>query len=143
MSTLSLHSKNLDCCFIFFDEIQYYKNWEQHLKILEDAYPNTKFIVSGSAAAALKLQSAESGAGRFTDFMLPPLTIQEYLHLSGKHLFMRPGIIHYGGKALDYLLPVNMDLLNDEFERYLNFGGTSSLNFWAQYFCIVFSSAVI
>ena len=65
--------------FIIFDEIQYLKNWEVHLKTLVDSYHKVKFIVSGSAAAALQLKSNESGAGRFTDFMLPPLTFHEYI----------------------------------------------------------------
>jgi uncharacterized protein len=67
--------------YMFFDEIQYLKNWEIHLKTVVDQYPNIKFLVSGSAAAALKLKSNESGAGRFTDFLLPPLTFFEYLSL--------------------------------------------------------------
>ncbi|WP_367283331.1 AAA family ATPase [Arcicella rosea] len=32
----------------FFDEIQYLKDWERHLKVLVDFYPKTKFIVSGA-----------------------------------------------------------------------------------------------
>lgn len=64
--------------YMFFDEIQYLKDWEVHLKSLVDSYPNTHFIVSGSAAAALRLKSNESGAGRFTDFMLPPLTLASF-----------------------------------------------------------------
>lgn len=67
-----------DECFVFFDEIQYLKNWEVHLKAIVDRFPNLKCTVSGSAAAALKLKSRESGAGRFTDFLLPPLTFHEY-----------------------------------------------------------------
>lgn len=59
---------------VFFDEIQYLKNWELHLKTMVDTYRDSKFIVSGSAAAALKFKSNESGAGRFTHFLLPPLT---------------------------------------------------------------------
>ena len=58
----SLALKNLDGAFVFFDEIQYLKDWERHLKVLVDSYPETKFIVSGSAAAALKWHSTESGA---------------------------------------------------------------------------------
>ncbi|HXC24313.1 MAG TPA: AAA family ATPase, partial [Gemmatimonadaceae bacterium] len=69
--------------YIFFDEIQYLKTWEIHLKSLVDRYPNLKFIASGSAAAALRLKSIESGAGRFTEFLLPPLTFHEYLELIG------------------------------------------------------------
>ena len=38
--------------YVFFDEIQYLPDWELQLKVLVDSFPNTKFIVSGSAAAA-------------------------------------------------------------------------------------------
>jgi len=67
--------------YLFFDEIQSHKDWEKHLKPLVDHRPDLKILVSGSAAAALKRQSTESGAGRFTDFLLPPLTFSEYLQL--------------------------------------------------------------
>ena len=90
----SLSLNNLDGCFVFFDEIQYLKDWERHLKVLVDSYPETKFIVSGSAAAALRWHSTESGAGRFTDFLLPPLTFQEYIHLKKlEHLKLIRGYI--------------------------------------------------
>ena len=74
---------NASEAYVIYDEIQYLKDWEVHLKDLVDHYPHIKFIASGSAAAALKLKSQESGAGRFTNFMLPPLTFAEYLHFSG------------------------------------------------------------
>jgi predicted AAA+ superfamily ATPase len=54
---------------IVFDEVQYLPQWEVHLKSLVDSYPTYKYIATGSAAAALKLKSKESGAGRFTDFL--------------------------------------------------------------------------
>lgn len=72
-----------EVCFVFLDEIQYLADWEIHLKALVDSYPNLRIIASGSAAAALQRQSRESGAGRFTDFRLPPLTFFEYLTLRG------------------------------------------------------------
>ena len=75
----ALGDKNYKGFYIFFDEIQYLKDWEIHLKSLVDSYLDVKFVASGSAAAALKLKSHESGAGRFTDFMLPPLTFYEYM----------------------------------------------------------------
>ncbi len=64
---------------VIFDEIQYLKDWERHLKDLVDSYPYVKFVATGSAAAALRLKSRESGAGRFSEFMLPPLTFHEFL----------------------------------------------------------------
>ena len=115
--------ESLDDCFVFFDEIQYLKDWERHLKVLVDAYPHTKFVVSGSAAAALKWHSTESGAGRFTDFMLPPLTFQEFIHLKNKNHLIHKSTIGYGDKQIPYCLPLSMDEFNKEFLQYLNFGG--------------------
>ncbi len=119
----ALKIKTLDDCYIFFDEIQYLKDWERHLKVLVDSFPKTKFIVSGSAAAALRWHSTESGAGRFTDFMLPPLTFQEFIHLKRRSHLMVEGTINYNGKEVPYQLTNNIDELNKEFVNYLNFGG--------------------
>jgi predicted AAA+ superfamily ATPase len=119
----ALKIKTLEDCYVFFDEIQYLKDWERHLKVLVDSYPKTKFIVSGSAAAALRWHSTESGAGRFTDFMLPPLTFQEFIHLKKRSHLMVEGTINYNGKEVPYQLTNNIDELNKEFVNYLNFGG--------------------
>lgn len=119
----SVKAQSFENCFVFFDEIQYLKDWERHLKVLVDTYPKTKFIVSGSAAAALKWHSTESGAGRFTDFMLPPLTFQEFIHLKNKNHLIQKSSIRYGDKQISYCLPLSIDELNNEFMQYLNFGG--------------------
>lgn len=119
----SLSLSHLNGCYVFFDEIQYLKDWERHLKVLVDSFPDTKFIVSGSAAAALKWHSTESGAGRFTDFMLPPLTFQEYIHLKKMNHLIYTGNIDYGEKSIPYCLTHDIKALNKEFVHYLNFGG--------------------
>jgi hypothetical protein len=119
----SLNQDNLKGCYVFFDEIQYLKDWERHLKVLVDSFPETKFIASGSAAAALKWHSTESGAGRFTDFMLPPLTFQEYIHLKEMNHLMYNGKISYGENQIPYCLSHDIKALNKEFVHYLNFGG--------------------
>ncbi len=107
-----------DDCFIFFDEIQYLKNWEIHLKAIVDRLPNLKCTVSGSAAAALKLKSHESGAGRFTDFLLPPLTFHEYLDLLDRnHLVEAPD------SGQGFFGTNDIAELNNNFIHYLNFGG--------------------
>lgn len=119
----SLNQDNLNGCYVFFDEIQYLKDWERHLKVLVDSYPDTKFIVSGSAAAALKWYSTESGAGRFTDFMLPPLTFQEYIHLKNMNHLIYDGELSYGDNQIPYCLTHDIKALNKEFIHYMNFGG--------------------
>ena len=87
--------------YVFFDEIQYLKNWEVELKSMVDTYRNVKFIASGSAAAELKKRSDESGAGRFTDFHLPPLTFYEYMHLKGYANIMHPKAIEWGDGTIE------------------------------------------
>lgn len=114
--------------YVFFDEIQYLKDWEIHLKTLVDSYHYTKFVASGSAAAALRLKSHESGAGRFTDFILPPLTFHEYIKL--KHLdgLVEPTVKTWGIKGQGsikkrYYKTSDINQLNKHFVDYINFGG--------------------
>lgn len=106
--------------YLLFDEIQYLKDWERHLKVLVDHRPELRILVSGSAAAALKRRSDESGAGRFTDFLLPPLTFPEYLSLATSAPAMQevaPG---------SYLIG-DITALNEQFVDYVNFGGYPEL----------------
>lgn len=109
--------------WVFFDEIQYLKNWEVHLKSLVDTYKNVKFVASGSAAAELKKRSNESGAGRFTDFSLPPLTFCEFIHLKGYGQIMIPQKMQWKGKYLNCYGTIDINKLNDLFLNYINFGG--------------------
>jgi predicted AAA+ superfamily ATPase len=107
--------------WVLFDEVQYHKDWEVHLKSLVDSYPRMRFIASGSAAAALRMKSRESGAGRFTEFLLPPLTFAEYLNFAG----VEEGLIRSGASddGPPRYLASDIDGLNAEFLNYLNYGG--------------------
>lgn len=109
--------------YVFFDEIQYLKEWEVELKSLVDSYRNIKFVASGSAAAELKKMSDESGAGRFTDFNLPPLTFYEYIHLKGFQNILYATTMEWRGKDVDVFLSMDINLLNRLFIDYINYGG--------------------
>jgi len=107
--------------YVFFDEIQYLKDWEVHLKSLVDSHRGIRFVATGSAAAALKHKSAESGAGRFTEFVLPPLTFFEYL----RFLNIEDALIVDDEERVDASRFRARDLhaLNEAFIAYVNFGG--------------------
>jgi predicted AAA+ superfamily ATPase len=107
--------------WVLFDEIQYLKDWEIHLKSLVDSYPHIRFVASGSAAAALRMKSRESGAGRFTEFVLPPLTFAEYLRFSGHEAALIREAQEPTEQALAYRT-TNIQDLNTEFVNYLNYG---------------------
>ena len=112
--------------WFFFDEIQYLRNWEGELKSLTDLYDNCKFVASGSAAAALKAKSQESGAGRFTTFLLPPLTFDEFISFQSETNRQHENLVQFahngfrGGSRLERL---DIQYANILFENYCTFGG--------------------
>ena len=119
----AIHEVSFDGAYIFFDEIQYLKDWELHLKSLVDSYRNTKFIVSGSAAAALKMKSEESGAGRFSDYFLPPLTFAEYIDLKDLRNLLIKTKIEYKNSTRDFYLCEEIEEFNSHFIDYIQYGG--------------------
>ena len=115
LESASGHALRSSESWVFFDEIQYLRDWEVHLKTLVDDYPLLKCVVTGSSASALRKKANESGAGRFSDFRLPPLTFFEYIDL-----------VHDGDHAVVYDAEKNemkIERANEEFERYINYGG--------------------
>jgi predicted AAA+ superfamily ATPase len=119
---LTTNERSIEECYIFFDEIQYLKDWEIHLKSLVDRNRKTKFIASGSAAAALRMKSVESGAGRFSDFFLPPLTFAEYIDLNSYNSLLEEIEVDFGGPRRFYRSD-DIEQLNKHFIDYINFGG--------------------
>jgi hypothetical protein len=119
---LEISGQSMDGAYVFFDEIQYLKDWEIHLKSLVDRFRTTKFIASGSAAAALRMKSQESGAGRFTDFFLPPLTFAEYIDLN-ELSYLLENVPNAQNPEMIQYRATNIQLLNEHFRDYINFGG--------------------
>ena len=116
-------STTKDQMYVFYDEIQYLKEWEVELKSMVDTYRNSKFIASGSAAAELKKKSNESGAGRFTDFNLPPLTFYEYIHLRNYSQIMLPYELDTSSYKSKIYKSIDIQTLNKLFIDYINYGG--------------------
>lgn len=112
-----------DGWYVIFDEIQYLKDWDVHLKSLMESYRKTRFIVSGSAAAALQFKSKESGAGRFTDFMLPPLTFYEFIQMQQLSHLVNQIQLPWGKNQVDFYSTHDIKELNRLFLDYINFGG--------------------
>ncbi len=121
--TLNKQVNDNEAYYVFFDEIQYLKDWEIHLKSLVDTYHNVRFVASGSAAAELKKRSNESGAGRFTDFSLPPLTFYEYIHLKGYQHLLVSSEMQRSDTEVGVNSSIDIDRLNELFVDYINYGG--------------------
>lgn len=67
--------------YIFLDELQHVKNWQNIIKNYVDLNSKIKFIVTGSASIYLQKQVKESLAGRILDFTLSPLSFSEMIRL--------------------------------------------------------------
>lgn len=70
--------------FVFFDEIQKRKGWENEIKLLYD-FRNIKFFLSGSSSLFIEKKSKESLAGRTYSFTLEPLSFLEYVNYKNIH----------------------------------------------------------
>jgi predicted AAA+ superfamily ATPase len=71
--------------YVFLDEIQKLKDWENKVKVYYDLNPGVKFFVSGSASINILLPAKESLAGRIFYFNLDVLTFEEFLAIRGKN----------------------------------------------------------
>jgi uncharacterized protein len=65
--------------FLFLDEIQKLEAWPAKIKIFYDTKPKLKLFLTGSAQITMWKGTRESLAGRFFDFVIKPLSFEEYL----------------------------------------------------------------
>src|SRR5579884_3689526 len=68
--------------YIFLDEVQKVKDWENKIKTYYDLYPKIKFFLSGSASVAIARKARESLAGRIISIRVDPLDFVEFLELN-------------------------------------------------------------
>ena len=109
--------------FVFFDEVQYGRDWEKQLLKLAKMRPRAKIVGAVSACSPAIVSGETTMGGRMEVFVLPPLTFLEFLRFRGSEekLF---GTVDAGDKSKRMtLMPNALPALNQEFTRYVNFGG--------------------
>ena len=67
-----------DAKLVVFDEAQYLENIGRILKLLHDSYPKLQIIATGSSSFDLANKINEPLTGRAIQFMLYPLSLQEF-----------------------------------------------------------------
>jgi len=72
--------------YLFFDEIQKLKNWQNKIKVIYDLHPNVKIFVSGSASLNILVKAKETLAGRIFYFYLDLLSFREFLEFRRKKI---------------------------------------------------------
>lgn len=86
--------------YLFFDEVQYSKNWEQETKALIDT-ENVKVFLSGSASSLI-FQKSSFLTGRYTKIKVEPLDFKEFLQFK-KAKIGKTENYKYEKWLLDYL----------------------------------------
>lgn len=105
--------------FVFFDEVGYVKDWEQALVGLAKDRPNVRFVAAQSAGAPAITRGRAGGSGRVSVFVLPPLSFAEFLRFRDSEDALFGG----DGKTATTMKAGAIRALNEEFHRYVNFGG--------------------
>ncbi|MEK9725216.1 MAG: ATP-binding protein [Rhodospirillaceae bacterium] len=104
--------------YVFYDEIQYVRGWEEAVLALAKLRPKAHIVAAVSSGAPAITTGATSADGRISTFVLPPLTFLEFLRYRGteeKLVDMAADRMALKANALP--------ALNAEFHRYVNFGG--------------------
>ncbi len=109
--------------YIFFDEVQYAKDWEEQLLKLAKMRPRAKIVGAVSSASPSIVSGTKVMNDRMEVSILPPLTFLEFLRFRGteEKLFGATG--GDKDKGAMTLEPNGLPALNQEFHRYVNFGG--------------------
>ena len=100
--------------YIFLDEIQKAKQWENRIKIFYDLYANLKFVLSGSASLNILRGSTETLAGRIFLIKIDPLSFHEFVALKGRTVTFEK-------------LQFASDILRPLFAEYVEMGGFPEL----------------
>lgn len=108
--------------YIFYDEIQYVKDWKKIVLQLAKMRPNARIVGAVSSGAPAITTGATAEDGRLSVFVLPPLTFLEFLRFRGSEAKIFDTETEAPGVSM--ALKANaLPALNAEFHRYVNFGG--------------------
>lgn len=112
--------------YVFFDEIQYVKEWSRWLKSYYDRKENIKFIVSGSSGTLIYKETSESLAGRISFYRTHPFTFFEFCAYHNKELEK----VLRNFRTEDFTID---ELLNKEMEAKLEFYRRDILPLFSKY----------
>ncbi len=108
--------------YVFIDEIQNVRGWQQLLKKYYDLKYSSKFIVSGSSSSLIYKNSSESLAGRISFIDVFPLTFREFLQFNGIEI-QEVALQFKSMKQMYYELSPKINEIAGFLSQYLNVGG--------------------
>jgi uncharacterized protein len=107
---------------LFLDEVEYERDWQQALDLIAKAWPKARIIAAVSSGAPGLVNGPAPSMKDLEVFVLPPLTFVEFLRFRNSEAAL------FGDAAGDASSAMTLGrdalaALNQEFHRYVNFGG--------------------
>ncbi len=94
---------NPDIKYLFLDEIQQKKGWEQWLRTIYDTKRFRQIFVSGSSASLLSRDIGRTLTGRHITSIVFPFSFREYLRFGGWNNFSPDFLKHNKNKILHHM----------------------------------------
>ena len=113
---------------LLLDEVQYCRDWDDHLKQLIDHHPEYRILATGSATVIHQENLIDTGVGRWIRVLIPTLSFYEFTQISGQTTpdiseDLKPrDLLQYSPAQLADLAVRARSLL-PSFQRYLLVGG--------------------
>lgn len=108
--------------YVFFDEVQYIKDWQQEIGELSGNWPKGRFAVSVSSGAPTLVPGMPTKGAENKAFVLPPLSFLEFLRFRGAEERLFGTGAEKAGAPMA-VSPEVIESLNEEFYHYINYGG--------------------
>jgi predicted AAA+ superfamily ATPase len=67
--------------YLFFDEIQYARDWELWMKVVYDSRRDVRLAATGSASPIIEKGASDGGTGRWNVLKVPTMSFYEYCEL--------------------------------------------------------------
>lgn len=113
---------------LLLDEVQYSRDWDDHLKQLIDHHPEYRILATGSAAVVHQKDLIDTGVGRWIRVQIPTLSFFEFTRIGRSTKIRIPtslkprALFQESPERLADLAIRARPLLSD-FQRYLLIGG--------------------
>jgi predicted AAA+ superfamily ATPase len=97
--------------FVFLDEVQKLKDWQNQVKTYYDNFEKIKFFVSGSATLFIQKKAHESLAGRVFILELQILSFEEYLFFKEKSNLLKDSELFAGELKQEFFSYLKRNLI--------------------------------
>ena len=113
---------------LLLDEVQYARDWDEHIKQLIDHHPEYRILATGSATVKHQQDLVDTGVGRWVRVSIPTLSFYEFTQIAGERepdisTDLKPRDLFACSESMLADVAVRARSVFPDFQRYLLVGG--------------------